>query len=318
MDFSVTTHWNASRHTAGEPLIEEILALGVKAVELGYDLRMDLVPGVQAMVRSGAVQVVSVHNYCPVPVGAPRGHPELFTMASNDAREREAAIHNTQKTIRFAAEIGARVVIAHAGYVEIGRKSRDLIALCEEGKQFSPEYEKIKLAIQIAREKRAGRHLDHLRSCLDQLVPLLQETGVLLALENLPTWEAVPNELEMEDLHQQYGAHSIRYWHDIGHAQIRHNMGFINQERWIERLGPALGGMHVHDVAQSFADHVMPPRGQVDFAAMKKFAKMDILRVIEPAPQTPKEQIEEALLFLRKTWADEPAESGGEAERRGP
>ena len=42
----------------------------------------------RAMVEQKAVRVVSVHNFCPVPIGAPRGHPELFTFADPDDRVR--------------------------------------------------------------------------------------------------------------------------------------------------------------------------------------------------------------------------------------
>jgi hypothetical protein len=47
-----------------------------------------------------------VHNFCPVPIGAPRGHPEIWTLAARDERERESAMHHTGRTIRFAAEVG--------------------------------------------------------------------------------------------------------------------------------------------------------------------------------------------------------------------
>ena len=47
MQLSVSTHWNTFRHATGESMIEEILELGVDAVELGYDLRIDMVAGVK-------------------------------------------------------------------------------------------------------------------------------------------------------------------------------------------------------------------------------------------------------------------------------
>ena len=37
----------------------------------GYDTRVDLVAGIQRMVREKAVRVVSLHNICPVPMGVP-------------------------------------------------------------------------------------------------------------------------------------------------------------------------------------------------------------------------------------------------------
>ena len=288
-------------------MLTEILELGFNHVELGYDLRMDLVPGVLKMVQEGAVKVVSCHNFCPVPVGAPRGHPELFTFASTDRRTREGAVLHTGKTLRFAAQVGARVVIAHAGNVEMERISTELCELYEQQQQFSKLYEKRKLKLQTTREKRVHKQLDLLREGLESLQPVLSETKVKLALENLPAWEAIPTELEMEQICKEFEGRGIGYWHDIGHGQIRQNLGFINQERWLERLSPYLAGMHIHDVAPPAHDHLMPPQGKVDFAALKRFATRDILRVIEPAAQTPPENIIEALRFLREAW--EPHET---------
>jgi sugar phosphate isomerase/epimerase len=303
MIFGLTTRWNAGRHTSGEKMVEEILGLGFDHLELGYDLRMDLVPGVLAMVRDGTVKVNSVHNFCPVPVGAPRGHPELFTLASTDPKIREGAVHHTSKTMRFAASVGAKVVIVHAGNVEMARMSADLRALSEKGEQFSPRYDKLKMKLQLTREKKVHKQLDYLRQGIEQLLPVVAETGVKVALENLPTWEAMPTELEMEELCKQYAPQGLRYWHDIGHGQVRQNLGFINQERWMERLQPYMAGMHIHDVIAPAMDHLLPPQGQVDFAQLKKFAKGDVIRVIEPAPQTPGENIVEALRLLRQAWA---------------
>lgn len=283
-------------------MVEEILSLGFDHIELGYDLRMDLVPGLHKMIREGAVQVDSLHNFCPVPIGAPQGHPELYTLASMDRKIREGAIHHTSKAIRFAADVGAKVVIVHAGNVEMPRLSADLRALCEKGKQFSARYDKIKLELQLTREKKVRKQLDHLWDGIEKLIPVIAETGVQVALENLPTWEAMPSELEMENLCRQYATQGLRYWHDIGHGQIRQNLGFINQERWMERLQPYMVGMHIHDVVAPAMDHLLPPQGQVDFAALKKFAKRDLIRVIEPAPRTPGENIVEAVRLLRQAW----------------
>lgn len=302
MKFALSTHWNAARHTDGRALLSEIAELGFDQVELGYDTRMDLVPGILDVVRSGAMQVVSLHNFCPVPVGAPRGHPELFTLASPDRRERDLAVEHTTRTLHFAAEVGAKFVVMHAGNVEMEALSRQLFDLCAVGQQFSPAYEQLRLKLQMQREKRIGPQLEFLARGLEKLFPVVAETGVLIALENLPTWEAIPTETELELLLREYGNDGLRYWHDVGHAQIRENLGFINAERWVERLRPWLAGMHVHDVAPPASDHVMPPRGQVDFTRFKTAGASDIVRVIEPSQKTPAPEIAGALAFLQQTW----------------
>ena len=309
MKIAISTRWNAGEHLDGEAMLSEILALGVDQVELGYDLRLDLVPGVQKVVASGAVKVVSLHNFCPVPVAAPRGHPEIYTLASVDASERERAVLNTGRTLRFAAEMGARAVVAHAGNVAITKRSPDLLALCAAGRMFDSTYERIKLKLQVAREKKVGKQLDFLRQSLDRLAPVMEETGVVLALENLPTWEAIPTEVEMEILCREWADRKVRCWHDIGHGRIRELMGFINLERWLERLAPWMAGVHIHDVRPPAIDHAMPPGGLVDFASLKPLVRQDILKVLEPAPRTPAEMITEALRFLEETWGDASGEN---------
>ena len=313
MHIALSTRWNAHRHQDGEAMITEILEMGFDRVELGYDVRVDLVPGVLKMVEQKAVTVGTVHNFCPVPMGAPKGHPELFTFASKDSRIREQAIRHTQRTIEFAREVGADTVVSHSGNVDMPRMTYDLIDLIQRGETFSPKYEKLKLKLQLKREKKAPKQLKFLRDSLDKLLPSLQEGGVVLALENLPTWEAFPTEHEILELLQIYAPQGLRYWHDIGHGQIRQNIGMIYLPRWLERLLPFMAGMHVHDVAPVARDHVMPPRGgMVDFDMYAPFAQQMAHRVIEPSPSTPREDIVDALEYLNTTWASAPTSDAAE------
>ena len=310
---SISTRWNASRHASGEAMLEEILALGLGIAELGYDLRAELIPGVKAMVAARAIRIDSVHNFCPVPVGAPRPHPELYTPASPDRREREYAVTHISRTLRFAAEMGARVVVCHSGNVDMPKCSFDLLRMAARGEQFGEPYESLKLKAQITRDKKAPKQIDFLSESLEKLIPVVKETGVKLALENLPTWEAIPSELESEKLMKRFHADGIRLWWDIGHAQIRENLGFINASRWLRRLAPHVAGMHVHDVEPPGQDHLMPPRGKVDFPALAEFARMDMVRVLEPAPDTETAQIARAIEYLRGTWnLAEPKTPSGE------
>lgn len=302
MKFALSTHWNAARHIDGEAMLAEIAELGFDRVELGYDTRIDLVPGIQKVLASGAMTVGSLHNYCPVPVGAPRGHPELYTLASPDRRERELAVEHTSRTLRFAAEVGARYVVMHAGNVEMDPISRQLFDLCALGRQYTDQYESLRLKVQLQREKRVRPQLEYLAQGLEKLFPVIAETRVMLAIENLPTWESIPTETELELILREYAGDGIRYWHDMGHGQIRQNLGFVNAERWLDRLVPHLAGMHVHDVEPPASDHAMPPRGQIDFTRFKKYAGLDIIRVIEPSQKTPAAEIAEALRFVRETW----------------
>lgn len=302
MHFALTTHWNASRHTDGAAMIREILDLGFDSVELGYDLRPDLIPGVLNMIRDRSVRVVSLHNFCPVPTGAPSGHPELFTPADTDRRVRESAILHITNTVQFAEQVGAGVVVVHAGNVSMERITDQLVGLFQEGKQYGPVYERLKLKLQVQREKKARAQVALLVQSMERLAPLLKETGVKIAFENLPTWESIPTEMEIEALLKQFGADHFGVWYDVGHGQIRETLGFINQSRWLERLQPYLLGMHIHDVLPPVYDHQMPPGGCVDFSRLKPFGVAVPLRVIEPMPLAPAEAILQGVRWMEEAW----------------
>ena len=302
MPLSLSTHWNAHRHASGETLIDEILELGLRHVELGYDLTVDLVPGVRQRVESGAVRVTSVHNYCPVPMGAARGHPELYLLATRSARTRDSAIYHTQRTIEFAASLGAACVVAHGGYARLWPVTPRLIALAADGRQHEPKFDRLKQKLLLKRDRKAAKDLEGLKAARGQLLPVLERNQVRLALENLPAWEAVPNEAEMEQLGREFDSPWIGYWHDIGHGQVRENLGFISVLSWLQRLQTWLCGMHVHDVRAPAMDHLVPGAGTVNFPALRPFASPELPLVMEPAPGTPVALVAAGLAALRDAW----------------
>jgi sugar phosphate isomerase/epimerase len=302
--FSISTHWNAHQHASGEAMIDEILALGVNRVELGYDLTMDLVPGVEQRIRDGAVTVSSVHNYCPVPIGVPQGHPELFLFSSPDRHIRERAVSQTVETAAFAARMGAGVVVVHAGRVEMPSITRKLVALAEEGRINDRKYDKLKMKLLTKRDRKAVRHREHLYASLEAILPSLDSLGITIALEILPSWEAMPSESEMFDIANHFNSPRIRFWYDTGHGKIRDNLGIVASMRWLDRLQNQLAGMHLHDVVFPAQDHVMPPHGDMDFSLLQQYSRPGMPLVLEPAAGTPVEDVAGALEYFEEAFSD--------------
>ena len=309
MELALSTRWNAYRSKSGEEMIDEILAVGFKRVELGYDLRIDHVPGVRARLADGSIQVGSVHNYCPVPMGVPRGHPELFALTSLLEDERTRAVRHTSHTIEFAASMGARVVVAHAGNVRMRGMTRKLMDLLAAGKGDQPKFERLRMKLIMKREKSVERHLAALRISCEELLPLLTKSDITLAFENLPSWEAIPTETEAKELLDRLDTPHLGYWHDTGHGGIRENLRFINQRHWFEMLSPHLAGMHLHDVAFPGHDHIMPPQGELDFSLFASAIKPEMPLVVEPYPGTPFNDIQTGHRALRQQLLGEASEA---------
>ena len=303
MIFSITTRWNARRHQTGETMIEELLGMGFDHVELGFDLSPNLVPGVLDMIKAGRVRVDSLHSFCPLPP-VPFPSPEPFTLSDPDPDVRANALHYLENTIRFAGETGARVVVAHAGNVAIRPLTPTLIDLVAAGRQYDEEFEKTRMKLLLAREKAAPVQLEYLYAGIEHLLPLLESTRCIMALELLPTWEAIPTEVEMEKLLTHFNSPWLRFWHDLGHGQIRENLGFINHARWLRRLSPWLAGMHIHDVLAPATDHVMPPGGTVKFELFREIARGDIIRVMEPAFAVTPDEIAAGMKLIRNAWGE--------------
>lgn len=303
MRLSISTRWNAYRHDTGEAMIDEILALGLDHVELSYDLRMSLVPGVKARIDDGSIKALSVHNFCPVPVGVPHGHPEIFSLCSLNERERKSGVEYTTRTAVFAAEVGAGTMVVHAGNIAMKHLTRKLITLAEDDKQHTPKYEKIKMKLLMRREKKAQKHIDQLYRSLEEILPDLESNNVILAMENLPSWEAVPTEVEMEKILNSIDSPFIKYWHDMGHGRVLQNLGFTSHLRWLTKLMPHLAGMHVHDVIPPACDHLAPPKGELKFEDFKPAAEAAGVCVMEPAPGTHTEDVVDGINVVRKAWS---------------
>jgi len=299
---SISSHWNAFRHSTGEALVEEVLNMGFGGIELGYDLTADLAVGISRMVNEKAVRVVSVHNFCPVPAGASQGHPELFELASPSPTVRGNAVQLTIKTIRFAAEMRANTVVVHCGNIRLRPSTRKLMALHNDGKRYEDKFENSRMKLMLKRDKAARKYLDPLYQALDEILPVLEETGIRLGIENLPSWESIPTEQELVEILDHFKSPLVASWHDTGHGRIRQNLGFINQLFWFERLRDRTAGIHIHDVAPAARDHLMPPLGEIDFKMFEPLIKDDMLLVLEPAPGTPAEEVIEGKAYIEKAW----------------
>jgi len=316
MRLSLSTNWCNRRIESSEEIADLALSLGFEELELGYHTTPQQAQGFKA--RLDVIPVGSVHAFCPVPVSAPQGYPELYSLASFDAEDRKMAQIQVKRTAAFAADMGAKTVVLHAGRV-----------MCETW--FARNRLK-------KRAKEGLKMLDVFKGELAALVPELERLGVTLALENLPYYEGFPNETEMAAILEAFKGAPVKAWFDTGHHRVRECSGFLPQAA--ENQGPgskvqgprsdeqnaksevqstmaegagaldfrpltldSFAGMHLNDVVDINDDHLAPGFGKVDFAALVPLAKSVRHVVFEPNAQVSEHALRNGIAYIRRIWS---------------
>ena len=285
MKFALSTNWNNVRLDDGAAIADEAAGLGFDSLELGFRTRPEQLPGFKS--RLDSMPVDSVHAYCPVPIGAPSGHPELYQLCSPDENERALARLLLEKTFAVAADLGAKVVVFHAGYARMDTLFGNLFTTARK-----------------LRVKRGRRVCDAFRREFDILRPSLESKGLVLALENLPRREGFPNLFEARELMREFDGAPLRLWLDTGHALVRETNGWdCESSHLAAELSPWIAGMHLNDVKGPFDDHGEPGWGNVRFSRLSFLAKKDVLRVFEPGSSVAPADLGNSLAYIRAMWS---------------
>jgi sugar phosphate isomerase/epimerase len=296
---SCSTCWNSQRHTDGAAMIQEILDLGFERIELGHGVRISLMEGVIRMVEKQGVQISSLHNFCPLPVEITRASPDCYQFSSPDPRERERAVKFSHQTIDFAQRLGAQFVVLHLGRTPLDDYTHKLVKMAEVGLLNSREYVQTKLSAVKRREAEAAPFLQRSRDCLKRVAEYANAKGVVLGIESRHSFEEIPSEREMVAVLNEFDSPEVGYWHDFGHVQVKHNLGFLDHIQWMSRVAPRLVGCHLHDTQWPGRDHQPPFTGDVPYDELLAFLPKETLFVFEMSPRRTRESIIEA----REKWA---------------
>ena len=305
MKLSLSTNWCNRRLKTGEEIAEKALELGFDELELGFHTPIDQVAGFKRMLDR--IPVGSVHAFCPVPISAPCGYPELYSLASFDEDQRALARFHVKRNIEFAADMGAATVVLHAGRVSLSTffnrsfSSGDLRAALTKVKgDFKHRaYRRMLARAMAVRRERGTALLDVFLREIEALVSVLEKNGVVLALENLPYLEGFPNESEMGRLQTLFRGAPIAAWFDTGHHRVRESHGWVRAHV----PGGTIRGLHLNDVVDFHDDHLPPGEGKVDFAALKSLARSVRHVVFEPNAGVPSANLRLAVAYIRELWS---------------
>ena len=310
MKLSLSTNWCSRRMKDGREIADKALELGFGELELGYNTTLLQVEGFKA--RLDAIPVGSVHAFCPVPLSAPQGYPELYQLASLDEESRKMAVLQVTRNVVFASDIGADTVVLHAGRVSFDRMfdrihTGDLKRVLneEKGDLKSVKYAKLLARAMKRRVSRGRKVLDEFRRTLDGILPVLVKNKVTLALENLPYLEGFPAEWELVDILSAYKGAPVKGWFDTGHDRVRAMHGWRGSVAILnvaEYAGSFFAGMHLNDVVDYEDDHLSPGDGKVDFAVLKDFARNVRHVVFEPSQNVSGKSLKAGVERIRAMW----------------
>jgi sugar phosphate isomerase/epimerase len=281
-------------------MLREIVDLGFERVELGHGIRLSLMEGILRGVNKGLCTISSLHNFCPLPIEITRASPDCYKFSSPDARERERALKHSLQTIDFAERLGAAFVVLHLGRTSIDDYTDKLVRFAEVGMIHSREFVRMKLECVKRREREADTYLARAKEILTRIVEYAGEKGIKLGVESRHSFEEIPNEREMLAVLDEFPAPTVGYWHDFGHVQVKHNLGFLDHVEWMEDVAPRLIGCHLHDTQWPGRDHMAPFQGDVDYDALIPLLPPDTLFVFEMSPRRTVEEIAEG----RAKWIE--------------
>lgn len=294
-------------------MLREIRDLGFEYAELSHGIRVSLVPGIIAAVEAGVIKISTLHNFCPLPMGVNHPAPNLFKFTATEKRERDLAWKHSVKTLETAERVGAKLVVLHCGEVNLAGFFGDphyqdkLEQMAAANQVDSPKYQKLMADLEQRREARKEQPMVLAIEFIRRLADVALEKGLLLGVENREAVEEIPFDHDIPFFLSQLPP-NVRYWHDCGHAQIKHQMGFIDHRMHLETLSERLGGLHVHDVIltpEGAHDHAPPGSGIIPYEQLKPFVGPQHIKVIELNPGVEAEDVKRGYDHIRSVWGPE-------------
>src|SRR5438067_8192942 len=285
-------------------LLEIKTELGFDLIELGHGIRLSLMPGIQKTFDAGQVRFSSLHNFCPLPVEVMMASPDCYQFSAVSSEERERAVKQTLQTIDFAARLDAPFVVLHLGEVNMAPVTDHLIKLATNGAYLSRKYVRLKVGAVQKRERFAPAYLQRVKDCLRRIIEHAGSKNVRLALESRRGYEEIPTERELPALLDELNSPQLGYWHDMGHLQIKANLGFVNHAEWLRQIGPRAFGCHLQDCKWPAQDHQAPFTGMVDLEKLVPLLPPNCLFVWEMGPRRTPEEIRRSVATWKERFGE--------------
>jgi sugar phosphate isomerase/epimerase len=195
------------------------------------------------------------------------------------------------QTLDFAERLNAPFVVLHCGSVTMNPITDELIALAQKGELLSRKYVGKKIEAVRKREREAPEHLTRVKECLKPIVERAAEKNVRLGIEGRRGYEEIPSEREIPAILDEIAAPHVGYWHDMGHIQIKENLGFLGHAEWLSTIASRTIGCHMQDVKWPGQDHQAPFLGEMKLEPLTRMLPQNCQIVWELSPDLSAEEI---------------------------
>ena len=301
MNFGISTAWQSGQLDDGHALLDSIAATGLRGLEIDYRVTGAMLKQMLPRLHSSEFQVLTVHNYCPLPPGYTKADAvSILNLASLDEEERKTAVKYGKKSLQWAADLGAKLVVFHFGKIDMHYDAEELFAFYHQGQLQSSTFHTWLQQKFAERANLAQNHLPRLLRSIDTLHAEAFRLGVLMGAENRYRFTQMPFGDEFDALFNEFAGGQLRYWHDLGHAEIYHRLQILDHEKdFLARWQPHLEGFHLHDVLD-LQDHLAPGTGDFDFDLLKPYIKPDMIRIFEIHSMADAGQIKQGVSLLQQ------------------
>lgn len=269
--------WMQNRAATLPAWWEEVSGLGFSHIELSHIIT----PAMLAGVLPGSIPVSSVHYPAPTTPhpSMPRSADDL--LSSPDEALRSWAVEQGRRSIDLAASLGATALCIHAGRVEIPDRLEWVVRQRYlGGYQADPSYQAALADLLSARRLAAADNLSAVRRSLEELARYAQPTGIRLGIETRLHIAEIPSLDEARLLLGDHDPDVLGLWLDTGHVRVQENLGMPPLVEWLSNFAPRIVATHLHDT-RDLRDHLLPGRGEIDFAHLSGHLPTAALRVVE-------------------------------------
>ena len=280
-------------------MLREMAGLGFEYVELSHGIRITLVPGILRGVEEGVVKISSTHNFCPLPTGVVQAAPNLFEPSVGEHREHDQWLRHTKRSIDFAAQVKARVLVCHLGSVKFfwfnpARAIRQYLRDRPDAGR-SPDDKAYHGLLQksLAKlRKRMPPYWEQVKASIGEILEHAKQKGVTLGFENREKFEELPVDADHAELLKVLPPDApVGYWHDTGHADIKEGMGLLLHRAHLKQLEGRTIGFHLHDVNAQGQDHQPIGAGHIDFKMVSEFWRPEQMLTLELSPRVTEEEV---------------------------